>query len=82
MATPPGARIAKVTNILSVFPNLSVGNNLILGRDDSWLDWLSSKRTRLARLRTWSRAQTARLALSGSGCQASTFGSCSHPPHS
>lgn len=61
--TPPGARVAKVTGALSVFPNLTVGNNLILGRDESWRDWLTPKQARLSRLRAWLAENGVELAL-------------------
>ncbi len=45
--------VAKVTDVAAVFPDMTVGNNLILGKEPSWLRWLDLKHVRLHRLRRW-----------------------------
>ncbi|MDR0361596.1 MAG: PAS domain-containing protein [Planctomycetota bacterium] len=58
-----GRWAAKVTDSPSVFPNLSVGNNLILSRDGGWRSWLSLKHVRLTRLREWLAANDMDIPL-------------------
>ncbi len=59
----PSAKIAKVTDNAAVFSNLSVGNNLLLSRDDSWVDWLVLRHLRLGKLRKWLAANAIDLPL-------------------
>ncbi len=59
----PGARIAKVTDSAAVFPNLTVGNNLLLARDYSWVDWFVLRHLRLGHLQKWLSSNSIDLPL-------------------